>query len=116
MNKGPMRQTGFVRETGHSLELGKVVAYGLVGAKFRILISREGIDIQGTTPTFMFVGAQVIISYMRRAAIHYEHLISTPMGEPQTILDETEVDVRLLTFEFPTPDATFVNRPSLVKM
>lgn len=87
---GPVgqEQSGFRRDTGHHIQMGKLVRYALVGFPFHILISRDGIQIQGQTPIFGAQGVEAFIKVMRHAGIHHTHLASTPVGEAQTILDE----------------------------
>lgn len=86
----PVHQGRFVRQTGHSITTGKVVAYVLVGAPlpFTITVSRDGIDVQGRLVATE-EGAAALQDILGRAAKHHTHLKSFAIGETQTILDET---------------------------
>ena len=87
------QQTGrFTRHTGHSLRLGVVVAYTLQGtnAPFQILVSREGVEIQGRINVGP-EGIEIIRDILNRASKHHVHLKSFQIGEKQTILDEAQL-------------------------
>src|SRR5436853_3420335 len=108
-------ESGFVRIEGHSLQVGKVVAYQLHGFNFRIVVHRDGIEIEGKSPVFPVVGLRVISDILRCAQIHYKHLASCPPGELQTLLPESEVIKRLETEVFitSTPQAEPVAQEQL---
>lgn len=83
------REDGFSRLTGHSLELGKVVAYQLKGSNFQILATRHGVDVTGHFPVVGVEGVTVLKRMLDRALKHHQHLKTFKDGETQTILDES---------------------------
>lgn len=83
-----------IRRDGHSLEHGKVVEYRLDPFPFRVLISRDGIQIQGTSPVFTQQTFPALNEVLTRAKIQYEHLSSFPVGTLQTDLDEDTLRTR----------------------
>ena len=85
----PREQRGtFVREDIHSIKVGVVVSYLVVGTDFMIVAHREGVDMRGTFPTVNRVGINALIDMLNRAVRHHEHLKSFAVGEKQTTIPE----------------------------
>lgn len=79
---------GFIRVTGHSLHAGLVVAYVLRDEPFKIEVSREAIQIQGSFPPCDRAGIGALKQMLDRAVRHHEHLKSFPEGTKQEHLEE----------------------------
>lgn len=84
--------TKLIRRDGHSLQLGMIVEYRFQHFQFRVLISREGILIEGKSPMFDAKTLDTMKDILRRAEAHFKHLASFPIGERQTILDEDKIE------------------------
>lgn len=85
----------FQRRTGHSLELGRVVAYVLPGTDFSILAHRDGVDVSGRFPRVSREGIEALRRVLSGALIHHGHLAQVPIGEIQTVLDEAVVSLMI---------------------
>ena len=87
----PQREGSFKRRTGHSIKLGMVVAYELVGARpFSIIAHREGVEMSGSFPVVQHEGVTALKNILDRAVRHHQHLKSFPLGVRQTIQDDID--------------------------
>jgi hypothetical protein len=76
------------------------------GIQFAVFASRYGIEIKGEFPPISEQGVATIKQLLDRAVVHHKHLGTFPVGDPQYILSEEEVETRL------APAPTVVEVPS----
>lgn len=88
-------QTAVARKDGWDLAIGKFVVYEVTGIPFAILVSRMGVQLQGVTPPLTADGVDAFRGLMARARVHHQHFAATPVGQPQTVLDEAQVELIL---------------------
>lgn len=86
---------GFTRIEGHSIELGKVLAYvlPLKPVPFQILASRMGVQLMGSFPCVTRPGVEALRDMLDRALRQHEHLAAFPAGETQTYIPESVFDL-----------------------
>jgi hypothetical protein len=102
-------QAQIIRKEGYNLDLGKFLIYQLKPFKFGILVSRNGIEIQGNSPNFTSDTLRIFREMIDRAEAHHRHLASFPPGTHQAYLSEKEA------LDHVTNKRAFENTPRLVQ-
>lgn len=84
-----------LRREGANIQVGQFIAYMFEGIQFAVFASRYGVEIKGEFPLVGEQGINTVKQVLDRAVAHHKHLATFPIGSPQYILSEEEIESRL---------------------